>query len=152
MSFTVQVQEADFDVSELSRALLATSDQIGAMVHFVGTMRSRNDGAEVTAMTLEHYPGMTERCIEEIVAEARERFGLIAARVVHRVGRLTPQQQIVFVGVCTSHRHDAFQACDFIMDYLKSRATFWKKEELADGHSRWVDARQTDSDALTRWS
>ena len=151
MSFEVRVQEADFDVGELSRSLLANSDHIGAMVHFIGTMRSTNEGSDVRAMTLEHYPGMTERCIEEILEQARQRFGLIAATVVHRVGEILPQQQIVFVGVCTSHRHSAFQACDFIMDYLKSQATFWKKEQLADGSRRWVDARHSDAEALERW-
>jgi molybdopterin synthase catalytic subunit len=122
-------------------------DGAGAVASFVGLVRK--DG-EVSAMTLEHYPGMTEQALAEIVATARGRWQLRGVRVVHRVGRLLPGARIVFVGVASSHRGDAFSACEFIMDYLKTRAPFWKKEETPAG-GRWVDARETDELAVRRW-
>lgn len=146
----VSVQTEDFDAGAEIAALSAgpgTTAATGAVASFVGLVRE--DG-EVTAMTLEHYPGMTERALAEIVAEAKARWSLIAMRVIHRVGRLLPGERIVFVGVASSHRHDAFAACEFVMDYLKTRAPFWKKEETPSG-ARWVDARETDDRAAARW-
>jgi molybdopterin synthase catalytic subunit len=113
-------------------------------------VRDRSDGAHITAMELEHYPGMTEQAIEAMVSEARRRFDIRGARVIHRVGPLLPGDQIVMVAVTSAHRHDAFQACEFLMDYLKTQAPFWKKETTPDG-ARWVDARRADDAALARW-
>mgnify|MGYP000963974978 CR=1 FL=1 len=143
MSISVQTQ--DFDPG-MEMDALATGAEAGAVASFVGHVR----GGEVRAMTLEHYPGMTEKALAGIVAEARERWPLLAVRVVHRVGRLLPDERIVFVGVAASHRQAAFAACEFIMDYLKTRAPFWKREETAAG-SRWVDARESDDAAARRW-
>ena len=146
----VTVQEADFDLAAEVAALRRGDGQVGAVASFVGTVRDRNDGAQITAMELEHYPGMTERAIEAMVGEARRRFDIRAARVIHRVGPLQPGDQIVLVAVTSAHRHDAFQACEFLMDYLKTQAPFWKKETTPDG-AHWVDARQADDAALARW-
>lgn len=146
----VSVQEADFDVGAEIAALSAGRPAVGAVASFVGLVRDINDGAGVHAMTLEHYPGMTERALEEIVAEARARWQCDAVRVIHRFGRLLPCERIVFVGVASAHRGDAFAACEFIMDYLKTRAPFWKREETPDG-ARWVDARDSDDSAAERW-
>lgn len=143
----VSVQSADFDAGAEVAALSAGDDGAGAVVSFVGLVRA--DGA-VRAMTLEHYPGMTEQALAEIVGKARQRWQLRRVKVIHRVGRLLPGERIVFVGVASSHRGDAFAACEFIMDYLKTSAPFWKKEETPDG-SRWVDARETDDLAAARW-
>lgn len=143
----VSVQQADFDAGAEIAALSAGDDGAGAVASFVGLVRA--DGA-VLAMTLEHYPGMTEQALADIVAVARKRWQLRRARVIHRIGRLLPGDRIVFVGVASSHRGDAFAACEFIMDYLKTRAPFWKKEETPDG-GRWVDARETDDLAAARW-
>lgn len=143
----ISVREADFDAGAEMAALAAGDDSTGAVASFVGLVR--RDG-EVTAMTLEHYPGMTEQALAEIVAAARERWSLRAVSVIHRIGRLLPGDRIVFVGVASSHRRDAFAACEFIMDYLKTRAPFWKKEETPAG-GRWVDARETDDLAAARW-
>lgn len=142
----VSVQEADFDVGTEVAALSAGDPEAGAVASFVGLVR----GGEVHAMTLEYYPGMTEDALAEIVAQAKARWQLRRVRVIHRVGRLLPLDRIVFVGVSSSHRHDAFAACEFIMDYLKTRAPFWKKEETPAG-SRWVDARESDDLAAARW-
>ncbi|MDI6749455.1 MAG: molybdopterin synthase catalytic subunit MoaE [Rhodocyclaceae bacterium] len=142
----VSVQEADFDVGAEVAALSAGDPEAGAVASFVGLVR----GGEVHAMTLEYYPGMTEDALAEIVAQAKARWQLRRVRVIHRVGRLLPLDRIVFVGVASSHRHDAFAACEFIMDYLKTRAPFWKKEETPAG-SRWVDARESDDLAAARW-
>jgi molybdopterin synthase catalytic subunit len=144
---SVSVQEADFDVGAEIAALTADTDNAGAVASFVGLVR----GGEIRAMTLEHYPGMTEKALAGIVAEARRRWQLLGVRVIHRVGRLLPGERIVFVAVSSSHRQDAFAACEFIMDYLKTQAPFWKREETAAG-GRWVDARETDDAALKRWS
>jgi molybdopterin synthase catalytic subunit len=146
----VTVQTDDFDLSVEVAALRDGDSQVGAVATFVGTVRERGDGAPVSAMDLEHYPGMTERAIEAMVARARERFDIRGVRVIHRVGHLLPRDQIVLVAVTSRHRHEAFQACEFLMDYLKTQAPFWKKETTPDG-TRWVDARQADDAALARW-
>lgn len=143
----VSVQEADFDAgAELAR--LRAAGDVGAVASFVGAVRG--DGA-VTGLELEHYPGMTEASIAAIIAQAAQRWPLLAVRVIHRVGRLRLGDQIVFVGVASQHRGDAFAACEFLMDYLKTRAPLWKKEDTAAG-ARWVDARASDQDAAARWS
>lgn len=144
---TVSVQEADFDSGAEITALSIGDEDAGAVASFVGLVR----GGEVLAMTLEHYPGMTEQALQEIVDQANQRWSLRRTRVIHRVGRLAPGDQIVFVGVSSRHRGDAFAACEFIMDYLKTQAPFWKKEETSAG-GRWVDARESDDEAARRWS
>jgi len=146
----VSIQQADFDLGAEVAALRMADGQVGAVASFVGTVRDRNDGAGVSAMELEHYPGMTERAIDAMVAEARRRFEIRGVRVIHRVGALRPGDQIVLVAVAAAHRHDAFQACEFLMDYLKTQAPFWKKEATPEG-ARWVDARSSDDAALARW-
>jgi molybdopterin synthase catalytic subunit len=143
----VSVRADDFDAGAEIAALSTGDDGTGAVASFVGLVR--RDG-EVGAMTLEHYPGMTEQALAKIVAQAKDRWQLRRVRVVHRVGRLLPGANIVFVGVASGHRGDAFAACEFIMDYLKTRAPFWKKEETPEG-ARWVDARETDDRAALRW-
>lgn len=149
MTFGVTVQEADFDASALQRELVTDTTAVGAIASFVGCVRS--DAADpVLQMELEHYPGMTERSIEAIVEEARQRWSILAVRVIHRVGVLQPGDQIVYVGVAGAHRGEAFKACEFIMDYLKTRAPFWKKETTAQG-DRWVEARHSDDAAAERW-
>lgn len=147
---TVRVQEADFDLGAELAALRADDPRVGALASFVGLVRDLNDGASVTEMTLEHYPGMTEKALEEIVAEAKVRWDIYGALVVHRVGPLKPCDQIVLVAVTSAHRGEAFAACEFIMDYLKTRAPFWKREATPDG-AHWVDARDSDDSAATRW-
>ncbi len=144
---TVSVQETDFDCGAEIAVLSAGDDEAGAVASFVGLVR----GGDVLAMTLEHYPGMTEQALQEIVDQARQRWAVRRVRVIHRVGRLAPGDQIVFVGVASRHRGDAFAACEFIMDYLKTQAPFWKKEETTAG-GRWVDARESDEAAAGRWS
>jgi molybdopterin synthase catalytic subunit len=146
----VRVQEAAFDIGAEIDALRAGDPRIGAVASFVGTVRDVNDGASVAAMTLEHYPGMTERALAAIVDEAKARFDIVDALVVHRVGRLAPGDAIVLVAVTGAHRGDAFAACEFVMDYLKTRAPFWKKEATAQGE-RWVEARASDAAAAERW-
>ncbi|MGN6650661.1 molybdopterin synthase catalytic subunit MoaE [Trinickia sp.] len=147
---TVRVQTEDFDLSTEIAALRAENPKIGAVVAFVGTVRDLNDGEDVAAMELEHYPGMTEKALEAIVEEARRRWPGSEVRIVHRVGKLEPLDQIVLAAATAAHRHDAFAACAFVMDYLKTQAPFWKKETTASG-SRWVDARVSDDAALARW-
>ncbi|MDM5175824.1 molybdopterin synthase catalytic subunit MoaE [Massilia sp. DJPM01] len=147
----VRVQTADFDLSTEMAALRAQDARIGAVVTFVGTVRDMNDGASVAAMELEHYPGMTEQALEQIVAQAGQRWPLYGALVVHRVGPLAPLDQIVLVACTAAHRGEAFAACEFIIDYLKTDAPFWKKEQTPDG-ARWVDARVTDDAALAKWT
>lgn len=146
----VRVQSEDFDLSTEVAALRAGDARIGAVAAFVGLVRDINDGAGVSEMTLEHYPGMTEKALEAIVAEAKGRWALFDALVIHRVGPLRPTDQIVLVAVTSAHRGEAFAACEFIMDYLKTRAPFWKKEVTPEG-ARWVDARETDDNAAARW-
>lgn len=147
---SVRVQEADFDVGAELAALRAGDARVGALASFLGLVRDLNDGASVSEMTLEHYPGMTEKALEEIVAQARGRWEIYDALVIHRVGPLKPCDQIVLVAVTSAHRGEAFAACEFIMDYLKTRAPFWKREATPDG-GRWVDARETDDNAAARW-
>ena len=146
----LSVQGEPFDICALQDELRASNPEIGAIVSFIGLMRDINQGDRVSSMTLEHYPGMTEKALEEILREAGERWDLLGIRVVHRVGLLKPLDPIVFVGVASAHRGEAFQACEFVIDYLKTRAPFWKKERTADGE-RWVDARESDSTAEVRW-
>jgi molybdopterin synthase catalytic subunit len=146
----VTIQTADFDVGAEVAKLRAGDPAVGAVAAFVGTVRDRNDGVSVSAMELEHYPGMTERAIEAMIDEATRRFRIRAARVIHRVGPLAVFDQIVLVVVTSGHRGDAFQACEFLMDYLKTQAPFWKKEQTPEG-ARWVDARVADDAALERW-
>ena len=147
---TVRIQTEDFDVGAELAAVRKNNAAIGAVATFVGLVRDANEGDTVSEMTLEHYPGMTERSIEEIIGQARGRWDVIDARVVHRVGSLRPADQIVLVIVASGHRGDAFAACEFIMDYLKTRAPFWKNERTSHG-TRWVDARVTDDIASERW-
>ena len=147
----VRVQTEDFDVGAEMVAMRHGNAKIGAIASFVGVVRDLNEGADVAEMTLEHYPGMTEKALEKIVAEARARWDIYDALVVHRVGTLKPTDQIVLVVVACAHRGEAFQACEFLMDYLKARAPFGKKEKTAEG-ARWVDARTADDTAADRWS
>ena len=144
------IQTADFDLGAEVAALRSGDAAVGAVAAFIGTVRDRNDGQGVSAMELEHYPGMTERAIESMIDAAVARFEIRAARVIHRVGVLQPHDQIVLVVVTASHRGQAFQACEFLMDYLKTQAPFWKKEQTPAG-ARWVDARVSDDEALARW-
>jgi molybdopterin synthase catalytic subunit len=178
MNARVSIQTEDFDVSAEIAALRQTDARVGAVCSFLGTVRDRNaaptlpasqgslppegadspwggpaaisDGAEIMSMELEHYPGMTEKCIEAMIDEAMARFDIFAARVIHRVGLLQPLDQIVFVAVTSAHRGESFQACEFLMDYLKTQAPFWKKEQTPAG-ARWVDARVSDDAALAKW-
>jgi len=147
---TVRVQEADFDVGVALTALRAGDARVGALASFLGLVRDLNDGASVSEMTLEHYPGMTEKALEAIVAEAKERWDIYDALVIHRVGPLKPCDQIVLVAVTSAHRGEAFVACEFIMDYLKTKAPFWKREATPAG-AHWVDARDSDDSAAARW-
>ena len=148
---TVRVQEADFDLGAELAALRAGDARVGALASFVGLVRDINDGAGVSEMTLEHYPGMTEKVLEEILLEAKSRWEIYSSLVIHRVGPLRPCDQIVLVAVTSAHRGEAFAACEFIMDYLKTRAPFWKREETPEG-ARWVDARDKDDSAAQRWN
>jgi molybdopterin synthase catalytic subunit len=147
---SVRVQAGDFDVGEEIARLRARDRSVGAVASFIGTVRDVNDAASITEMTLEHYPGMTEPALEAIVDDARQRFDIADALVIHRVGTLLPGDQIVLVVVSSAHRGMAFDACAFIMDMLKTRAPFWKKERLPDGE-RWVEARASDDEAAARW-
>ena len=146
----VSIQTGDFDLSTEVARLRADHKGVGAVCSFVGTVRDRNDGQPVSAMELEHYPGMTEKAIEAMIDEAFRRFDILGARVIHRVGALQPLDQSVLVVVTSAHRGQSFQACEFLMDYLKTQAPFWKKEQTPDG-ARWVDARVSDDAALARW-
>ncbi len=151
----VSIQIEDFDLSQVVNALRAGDHRVGAVCTFVGTVRDRNQAngdpsATVQSMELEHYPGMTEKAIEEMIDEAHRRFDIFAARVIHRIGLLQPPDQIVLVAVTSAHRGESFKACEFLMDYLKTQAPFWKKEQTAAG-AQWVDARVSDDAALARW-
>jgi molybdopterin synthase catalytic subunit len=148
MSF--RIQETDFDVSSELAALRAGDKRVGAVATFIGVVRDLNDASQVSALTLEHYPGMTEKALAQIVDDAKQRWDIFDALVVHRVGPLKPGDQIVLVAVTSAHRGESFAACQFIMDYLKTRAPFWKKEETPDGE-RWIEARASDEDAAARW-
>ncbi len=146
---TVSVQTEDFDIGRILAELTEGRSDIGALVTFTGLVRGMPDGG-LQAMELEHYPAMTEKALREIEAEARERWNLSASLIIHRIGRLKPGEQIMMVATGSAHRKDAFEAAEFLMDYLKSRAPFWKKEHTAEG-ADWVDARESDEDALNRW-
>ncbi len=147
----VRVQTQDFDLSTEVANLRMHTPKVGAIVTFVGTVRDLNEGEQVAEMELEHYPGMTEKALEEIVAQALARWDLFDALVIHRVGPLKPLEQIVLVAVTSAHRGEAFDACEFIIDYLKTQAPFWKKEQTPTG-ARWVDARVTDDEAMQKWA
>jgi molybdopterin synthase catalytic subunit len=150
MSFNVSIQTQDFDMNHEVALLRSGKANVGAVCVFVGTVRDRNDGDDVSTLELEHYPGMTEKSIERMINEAQQRFEMISAKVIHRVGILNPLDQIVLVAVTSAHRGQSFQACEFLMDYLKTQAPFWKKETGPNG-SHWVDARVSDDQALARW-
>ncbi len=154
MTVRVRIQTQDFNLTDEIAQLRAADARVGAVCSFIGTVRDRNaqtqTGAEVLTMELEHYPGMTEKSIESMIDEAHKRFDIFGARVIHRVGLLQPLDQIVMVVVTSAHRGESFQACEFLMDYLKTQAPFWKKEATAEGE-RWVDARVSDDAALARW-
>ena len=147
----VRVQTQDFDVGRELDALSRGRRDVGAVASFVGLVRDANDGEDIQSMTLEHYPGMTEKALEDICTQADSRWDLIDMVVVHRVGSLVPGDRIVLVGVASAHRGEAFAACEFIMDYLKTRAPFWKREDTPQG-ARWVEARASDDDAAARWN
>ena len=148
---TIRIQTEDFDAGAEIAKLRAGKPKVGAIASFVGVCRDVNDGESVATMTLEHYPGMTEKALAKIVDEAIARWRIIDVTVVHRVGELKPTDQIVLVVVSSGHRGDAFAACEFLMDYLKTRAPFWKKEQTPEG-ARWVEARSSDDDAAARWT
>ncbi len=150
MPARVSIQTADFDLGSEVLVLRSGDKRVGAVCAFVGTVRDRNDGSTVSSMELEHYPGMTEKAIEAMIDEALARFDLFGVRVVHRVGLLQPLDQVVLVAVTSAHRGASFQACEFLMDYLKTQAPFWKKEQTPEG-ARWVDARVSDDAALAKW-
>lgn len=161
MNARVSIQTEDFDLADEVAALRRADKRVGAVCAFVGTVRDRNapqtpapegaaGGERVLAMELEHYPGMTEKAIEAMIDQAHRRFDIYAARVIHRIGVLQPLDQIVMVAVTSAHRGESFKACEFLMDYLKTQAPFWKKEQTAEG-GRWVDARVSDDEALARW-
>lgn len=151
MHVEIRVQETALDALAEVAPVYGGRPSVGGVVSFVGLMRDTNVGEQVSAMTLEHYPGMTEKALAAIVAEAGERWELEAVRVIHRVGEIRPQDPIVLVAVASRHRGEAFRACEFIIDYLKTRAPFWKREQTADGRSRWVDARNSDEAAADSW-
>ncbi|HQR99501.1 MULTISPECIES: molybdenum cofactor biosynthesis protein MoaE [unclassified Polaromonas] len=150
MADRVSIQTGDFNLAEEIAALRANDKRVGAVCSFIGTVRDRNDGLNVSSMELEHYPGMTEKAIEAMIDEAMLRFDIFGARVIHRVGLLQPLDQVVMVAVTSAHRGESFQACEFLMDYLKTQAPFWKKEQTPEG-ARWVDARVSDDAALAKW-
>ena len=146
----VRVQSEDFDTGAELAALRGQDRSVGAVAAFIGTVRDVNANAQVASMTLEHYPGMTEKALVAIIAEAKSRWDIVDALIIHRVGALRPADQIVLVGVTSAHRGDAFAACEFIIDYLKTQAPFWKKEDTPTG-PRWVEARASDDNAAARW-
>lgn len=146
----ISVQQEDFDLGAEVKAIARNNAKIGAVAIFIGLVRDINDGASVGAMTLEHYPGMTEKALEKILAEARARWEVLDCTIIHRFGELKPTDQIVLVVVASGHRGDAFAACEFLMDYLKTKAPFWKKEQTPEG-GRWVESRDADDKAAERW-
>jgi molybdopterin synthase catalytic subunit len=149
--FSTEVRQADFDINAEYRQLLSQAGDVGAIVTFVGLVREMAGEESVNELFLEHYAGMTEKLIGEILTEAATRWELLAARVIHRVGKLQPGDQIVYVGIASKHRADAFAACEFVMDYLKTRAAFWKKESDSSG-SRWIESRDDDQKRAERWN
>ena len=150
MMSRVFIQAENFNAGDEIAELRGQDKRVGAVCSFIGTVRDRNDGLSVSSMELEHYPGMTEKAIELMIDEAMTRFDIFGARVVHRVGLLQPLDQVVMVAVTSAHRGESFQACEFLMDYLKTQAPFWKKEQTPEG-ARWVDARVSDDSALAKW-
>lgn len=146
----IQIQKEDFDTGAEIAALSQNQPRVGAVASFVGLVRDINEGDQVATLSLEHYPGMTEKAIAEIIKEAQQRWDIYDVTVIHRIGEMKPTEQIVLVAVSTSHRGESFAACEFIMDYLKTRAPFWKKELTPEG-ARWVDARSSDDQAAKRW-
>jgi len=151
MTDRVCIQQEPFDTAAEIRQLIEADQAMGAVVNFVGVMRDMNEGDAVSEMTLEHYPGMTENALQEIIKEARERWQLGGVTVIHRVGKLRPSDEIVLVAVSAEHRGEAFDGCEYIIDFLKTRAPFWKKEKTARGE-RWVDERQSDIAAVQQWN
>jgi molybdopterin synthase catalytic subunit len=151
MDVEIRVQETALDALNEVKPVYSGRPSVGGVVSFIGLMRDINAGEQVTAMTLEHYPGMTEKALAAIVAEAGKRWQLEGVRVIHRVGEVRPQDPIVLVTVASRHRSEAFRACEFIIDYLKTRAPFWKREQTTDGKARWVDARSSDDAAANGW-
>ena len=151
MDVEIRIQETPLDALAEIAPVYAGRPTVGGVVSFIGLMREMNQGDAVSGMTLEHYPGMTEKALVTIVGEAGERWSIDAVRVIHRVGSLEPQDPIVLVAVASAHRGEAFRACEFIIDYLKTRAPFWKREQTVDGKSRWVEARESDEDAAAAW-
>ena len=147
----IRIQEKDFDISAEIAALRKGDARVGAVASFLGTVRDMNDGSQVKEMALEHYPGMTEKSLEEIIQKAKARWDIYDVLIIHRVGPLQIEDQIVLTAVTSAHRGEAFAACEFVMDYLKTLAPFWKKEETPEG-ARWVDARLSDDEALKKWS
>ena len=147
---TVRIQTADFDLSTEIAAMRSGDLEVGAIVSFVGTVRDMNEGSQVNSMELEHYAGMTEKALADIIVEAKSRWSIHEALVIHRIGKMLPGEQIVLVAVTGQHRGEAFTACEFIIDYLKTAAPFWKKEATPTGE-HWVDARSTDDEAMARW-
>lgn len=147
---TIRIQEKDFDLSAEIASLRKGDPRVGAIVSFLGTVRDMNEGSQVKELTLEYYAGMTEKALQEILDQAKSRWDIYQALVIHRIGSLLPEDQIVLVAVTSAHRGEAFSACEFIMDYLKTAAPFWKKEDTPEG-ARWVDARVTDDAAMARW-
>jgi len=146
----ISVQQQDFN-QQVEYDRLKSKTSIGAIVTFTGLVRDINQGQRVSDLSLEHYPGMTEKCLLDIVEQAKQRWEIIASTVIHRIGQFTISDQIVFVGIASQHRGDAFAACEFIMDYLKTQAPFWKKETLNNGETKWIDARETDQQAVSKW-
>ena len=146
----VRIQTQDFDTGAEITALRLARPDIGAVASFIGQMRDVNDGSTVSTMTLEHYPGMTEKALQGIEAQAKARWDIFDTLIIHRIGTLNPTDQIVLVAVTSAHRGEAFAACEFIMDYLKTEAPFWKKEATPQGE-RWVEARASDDEAQARW-
>jgi molybdopterin synthase catalytic subunit len=151
MSFSISVQAQDFDVGREYVELIRGDTAAGAVVFFVGRVRDMNDARDVKSMSLEHYPGMTENILQNILDEAKTRWKLIAARIVHRVGEIQVGDQIVFVGVASAHREHAFQAAEFLMDFLKTQAPFWKKEVEVGGAEHWVEANANDQLRRVHW-
>ncbi|MES2605059.1 MAG: molybdopterin synthase catalytic subunit MoaE [Pseudomonadota bacterium] len=150
MDTTIRVQHADFSLQEETNFLRAHSNNVGAVVTFSGLVRDQQDGNEIKALFLEHYPGMTEKSLRDIAEQAGQRWPLLGVTIIHRIGELAPGDQIVFVGVTSAHRGAAFAACEFMMDYLKTRAPFWKKC-LQEGNEHWVESKDTDHEASKRW-
>ena len=147
----IRIQEADFDLGAEIKEIRKGDLQVGAVVSFVGTVRDLNDGSQLTSMTLEHYPGMTEKALEEIADQAKSRWGIRNTLIIHRIGPMLPEDQIVLVAVTSAHRREAFAACEFIMDSLKTAAPFWKKE-ITKENSRWVEAKESDDHMRLRWN